>query len=727
MLLKARYQVHEQGRNVLTFGGRWIATIAGLLLAGLFALTLPEALLTTAMLKASEVHLASAGIIGTALALVLSLSIVPAQKAADVFSPAILKLYARDRTTLWVFALLSCAALASLLLGTGWTFSLSARYSLAGQFVLLGASLDALRAFYSRALNLLDPATALSLVNSECRRYVRRTRGGIERLVRINRLMAGDYSNSAAFRYGCYGRSQLSNALNAWTTQLEEFAHKGIARRDTQAVNAIVRTMAEIGRNYAEVRRDSMLLLPDFSGGIPIGVSDIGKVLGPIYGNINAICEDAAKQPNEAIVRGCLVTLGHMAAHAMTMVHTDDWHRTAPLAFSPVFYLELCVKPALAAGMEDALLDAINATRNVFSEILKGTDTQAAEEKALDVLFDIAVTSYPRQAMVSCFKSVEMMLLAAQHDIRVRGYRGLRSLLNSVLPNIILLMPLEALADKAGQRRMQTFPAYSLGFEANIPTLLTEIAKQVKPVEDDQSWIDPFRTFNEASETIVHHYREVADKVAFGGVLLEKWVVSSLINAAEVHIHLLDNPPTGGERFLDTVDDRLRWFLHAPAFFFREQTDFPYDHASEACGDLAVLGMALLLRERLKSAQACGEAIRAIAHNAANAENSRSYTRPYGFADCVVKIELLARAADALGWPAVAATFRAHGARPEGIPDEKWPGYIEAVVTRTRQMERELRERDRGYGLRSDPVAVLRDILTSNHRSKSGQRFRPSG
>jgi hypothetical protein len=80
--------------------------------------------------------------------------------------------------------------------------------------------------------------------------------------------------------------------------------------------------MAEIGKNYAEARRDSMLILPDFTGGIPIGVSDIGQVLDPIYGNIHAICEDAAKQPNEAIVRGCLTALGDMAAHAMTMVHT---------------------------------------------------------------------------------------------------------------------------------------------------------------------------------------------------------------------------------------------------------------------------------------------------------------------------------------------------------------------------------------------------------------------
>jgi len=474
-LLNLRNQAHLKGRSLLTFASRWIATSAGLLLAGLFALSLPEAMVTNATVKVSEVHLASAGIIGTALALVLSLSIVPAQKAADVFSSAILRLYARDRTTLGVFALLSCAALASLLLGTGWTFSLSARYSLAGQLVLMGVSLDALRAFYSRALALLDPATALGLVREECSRYIRRTKAAIERLVRIHRLAVAD-ANIEAFRYTCYSKSHLSNTLNGWTAQLEEFARKAIARRDTQAVNAIVRTMADIGKTYADARRDSMLLLPDWSGGLPIGVSDVGDVLDPIYENIKAICEDAAKHPNEAVVQGCIATLGDMAAHAMTMLHTSDRQTTAPLAYSPVFYIDLCVKPAIAAGMEDALLAAVTAIRKVFSSISKDVETQAVEEQALGVLFSIAIASYPRQAMVSCFKSVEMMLLAALHDIRLRGYRDASSLLHTVLHNIAALMQFEAVMDKGGQRKMQTFPVYSLGFEANLPTLLAEVA-----------------------------------------------------------------------------------------------------------------------------------------------------------------------------------------------------------------------------------------------------------
>ena len=72
LTLKARYQTQIKGRIALAFCGRWLATIAGLFLAAMFIVTLPENMLTS--LKVSEVHLASAGIIGTALALVLSLT-----------------------------------------------------------------------------------------------------------------------------------------------------------------------------------------------------------------------------------------------------------------------------------------------------------------------------------------------------------------------------------------------------------------------------------------------------------------------------------------------------------------------------------------------------------------------------------------------------------------------------------------------------------------------------
>ena len=114
-----------------------------------------------------------------------------------------MSLYARDRTTLGVFSLLSCAALLSLLFGTGWMFSLKARYSLAAQFVLLGLSLDALRAFYTRALNLLDPVTALSLVSRECQGYIHRTKDTVDRLVRAAASPLRGLRHSHILSRGC--------------------------------------------------------------------------------------------------------------------------------------------------------------------------------------------------------------------------------------------------------------------------------------------------------------------------------------------------------------------------------------------------------------------------------------------------------------------------------------------------------------------------------------------
>jgi hypothetical protein len=169
-LWRCRFTLIKIWQRALRVMGASMATLAGLAIAVVFACSLPQAFLDNPNFRMSEVHLACAGIIGTALALVLTLSIVPAQKAADVFSSAILNLYARDWQLLFVFAVLSFLALVSVLFGTNWTFNISARYTLAAQFVILGVALDALRFFYKRALELLLPAKALRLVSRACDR-----------------------------------------------------------------------------------------------------------------------------------------------------------------------------------------------------------------------------------------------------------------------------------------------------------------------------------------------------------------------------------------------------------------------------------------------------------------------------------------------------------------------------------------------------------------------------
>ena len=129
----------------------------------------------------------------------LSLSIIPAQKAAEAFSSAVLKLYARDRALLSVFALLVCTTMASILLGSGWSLGLITSQLVAAQFIFLGVSFDGLRLFYTKTLDLLIADTAVGLVVKECDRSIRRVQRTVNRLTRVLQ-MAGDPAIPQAVR-----------------------------------------------------------------------------------------------------------------------------------------------------------------------------------------------------------------------------------------------------------------------------------------------------------------------------------------------------------------------------------------------------------------------------------------------------------------------------------------------------------------------------------------------
>ena len=117
--------------------------------------------------------------------------------------------------------------------------------------------------------------------------------------------------------------------------------------------------------------------------------------------------------------------------------------------------------------------------------------------------------------------------------------------------------------------------------------------------------------------------------------------------------------------------------------------------------------MRLLQHDRRAAALSCGTAIAAIAaHGAATSHDA------YGLADIQGKIEVLARAAEALGQADAAAAYRQMIQRPPGIPDEDWPHYLEARRTRIRQLNERLNQIERyPRGLPDDPVPLLRQIL----------------
>jgi len=698
-LFRAQQTSAWVSRQTFSHANRWSATLVSSMVFVLFVALVQD----TNNLKTSETHLTCAQVIGAALALILSLSIIPAQRAAEAFSPAVLKLYAKDHWLVGAFLILAFTTATSVLLGTNFLPQMDARISVGIQFLLLGISFDALRIFYARTLDLLIPQTAIQLIIRECTKLLNRVARAVEKLTQLQALAFGN-APTDALRAIHFSASQVSGTLRFWIAQLEEIAHKLIARRDTSAARDIVVAMGRIGTQYSEARRNSLILIPDFDNLLVGGVSDISEVLNPIYESIRVICEDAAKAPNEPVVTQGIQTLAAMTLHSMTMVHSaNGWKRT-PLAFSGCYWLGQCATIATKANMGNAAFTAITGFQNILLAQKSDAGSTELEAQALESLLALAVASYAKPDAVWGFPAVRAMLLAARHDIVLHGYRDI-STLEKVLEYLRSLAPLEIAMERAGKRMLQTFPPYDLSFEASVPALLEMVAHRVA-ADADQPWNNPFSEFLAAAEDVRHHYRELS-KTNFENTLAQKWVVDSLIAAARVHWGLIVQPPAGTEAHIDDVDQTLRYLISWLPSFFPEQNQPHGYHIAEAADSLACLGISLLEQDRMESARGCASAIAGIASNVA-----AQHPEPYILADLHQRIEVLARAADALGKPQEAITIRAMTQRPTTVSDENWPHYLEARHNRLHHLDRSVRERRNRYAaVRDDPVAELQRIL----------------
>ena len=323
------------------------------------------------------------------------------------------------------------------------------------QLALLGIAFDEVRAFYIRALELLDPQTALRLVGTRCTRIISGMRD-TGRFVHMVQLRGGSHGaiDVPTAQWFAYQSSTGAQLLTAWIRQLEEFAHKAIEDA-IHRQHCRLATMAGIGIRYADLRKSSVVLVPDFGHGIPIDISDVEKVLNPIYESIKNACEDAARTPKEAVVIGCIKQLGAVAAHAMTIVHKQELSgSTAPLAHAPIFYLKGCATEAAKARMQDALLAAIRAMGPVFDQMKGDVRTMEAEATAIDCLSGVALASYAVGFQVSADEAVQMMLAVARKEIAVREYHDNQNL-KTILTKIAFLIPFEIAVEKTAHRLAQ--------------------------------------------------------------------------------------------------------------------------------------------------------------------------------------------------------------------------------------------------------------------------------
>jgi len=188
---------------------------------------------------------------GTILALVLTLSLIPIQRAGEMWSPVIIRLYRRDTLTHITFIVLGTFCAASFMLAVKGVFGVPTSIIIPIAIVALGLSLDLLRWYHRHVCKLLDPAYAVRTVIINARKIIDQIQGAVAREANLKhgKLTAQQKEevNLPDVEAAMYPLvSGYPNAINDWIHDVAEIAGKATSRGDKYLASAAITAIQEI-------------------------------------------------------------------------------------------------------------------------------------------------------------------------------------------------------------------------------------------------------------------------------------------------------------------------------------------------------------------------------------------------------------------------------------------------------------------------------------------------
>ena len=383
----ASHRVRNALRVCLSAIGSWGFTLAGTVCLALYAKS--DRLVELQPVR--DLQLAVGALVGTILALAFSLSIIPLQRAAESYSPSILRLFREHRGLQAVFlGLLSiCFCCFGLIISPIFDVDPTATVPLV--LLLLGVSLDLLRRLYVLITRLLEPQEAVRRLSEDARRKL----GALhEALMRVSNLSwlslpPEEQEKCTPEQYLAYSyeKSQAhDDFVRVRSAELAEIAQKATVRNDWSVAGVTLNAMHRLAIDAIECRKSALVFYPaDFL----VIKATAEKPLGRVYEDLLAVNRTAVRQGAENVSMMVIRTLGSIAEHMTNIRRPEPMQHSAPLAATPIFYCRSAVRETMAKGMDDAGYEGAATLAKVSHAAPTSTDVQDVHALVIDGIFEI--------------------------------------------------------------------------------------------------------------------------------------------------------------------------------------------------------------------------------------------------------------------------------------------------------------------------------------------------
>lgn len=665
----------------------------------------------------SAIYLASGALIGTILALVVSLSILPIQKSVEIFTPSFTKIYRADKGLIVTFLFLSLFCILSFLFSVDNLLKIGNNFLFPIQILILGLSFQCVKYYQYRVSLLLDPQNAIESFFLMSKKNINRASMIINFLTCVMLLLERNVENrgkqSIGLKSELFGRSAIIANIVNQVYEVSEISKKAIKRGESHLARITIKYLSRIAIYYLKKREDNLTLtLQD----IRVFGCDADNLLGPVYEELLNICRTATKNDCEEISQAIIEEFGHIAIFIGTLKCETFKHHNSPISWKPISYLKLCIDDASKFGMREALLTGAKT----YSKISPSTAAETDQLTLINNQFDICI-KYFLSGNAELVNEIirEMMKVGTNYILSDKFYRltPFRQLLESFEALIPFGIAFEK--ENPGPRRYLPvdFP-YNLEHELCLGRTLQRACGLIK-LDKDRDWISPYHKFAPIYEKIWRHFRDLGDKIDFKSSFLLFHINQTILHICEVSLSIIED---GEKNEWDTseVHNCVSWLLtfYWTAFStMSEITEFAAQEAAETLSKIGLLFQSSNCFFRMEITESCASNISSIAEQFI-LKNMKANS--YDIADVYIKIIHIIEFLIASKQEQFANKIEAKIKRPESIEDEKWNDILSKIEHRKKQLYELLNENKYmgAIGFIDRSEGILKQLLSKINQEK---------
>lgn len=291
-------------------------------------------------------HVAS--IIGTILALVFTLSIIPIQKAVSDWSAAISRLYIRDKGVVLAFISMALLLVCALLLPG------KNHFSPVLSILFLAISLDIVRWYYVHICTLLDPNVAIKKLETEIIKSIQKYKRIIEKTVTR-------FSLSVPYEeLGKFNKLSVERILHSQTVgyvehiklnidSIAEFSLKALANNDSILACLSLTSISNVIQCYVNLRKDNLLFNQSPETLFLVQETDADSLLNHAYDILKKVGLVAAEKNDEGLCEAIFKEYCNIAEHVSTLNE-----ETAFMVSSSMSYMRIVLNSCIHKGMFNA-------------------------------------------------------------------------------------------------------------------------------------------------------------------------------------------------------------------------------------------------------------------------------------------------------------------------------------------------------------------------------------